>query len=396
MSDMLKNYLFFICGWLLLSPNLYALDYSVDLSTGVRSFLNSPLGLGLGYEDHYDFSGFASGEFSSDIALSDFSFKTRIYSTWDNEDSHRRYINPQQAQFQYSNGQVSVSAGIDTFYWGVSETINILNTLNQSDFRKTTDGKSKVGVPNVGASYILRNHIFRVIYLTDFVELKYPVRPSSRIPINSDQASCEAGACQSALALRWEQSYDFGDLSFGFFDGTRTDPLLIANKLNPDFLTPYYLATQYLTMDGVAFLGELLLKVELKYGEELSDMFHAFNIGLEYPIFPEIKWFNSASLVFEYLYDKRGRFSETIGQNDLFFGGRFRLGDLDQASARAIIGIDSDYGSRYFDLSLEYRISDYVRFRSSAIYFSNVSSDDKRLFLVENESFLEAAIHVAF
>lgn len=377
-------------------PLSHALDSTWDLSVGDRYFFSEAVEPFVPQGEDYQNSSYISGEISADWAHNNFSFETHFYGNWDSKDESRRYTNIQQALLRYSRGNFSVSGGVDTFYWGVSETINILNTVNQSDLRKSIDGKEKFGQSHVSFSYASGVHSVKVFYLPTFNKLEFPYRPATKVPVEPDKAVCESGACDGSSGLRWDVALDTGDLAFSFFRGTRRDPILIPSPELLGTLIPNYVNTQYAAMDGVYFLAGTILKAEYKYGDEIDKSFYAYNIGIEYPTYPNSTIINSANIVLEHTKDSRDQLAESIGQNDVFIGGRFMLGDLDQTYIRTVVGFDLDHKSKFYDLSFEHRITDYVRLHGKAIYVDDVPKDDTRLFLIENESFVEMSLHFAF
>lgn len=373
----------------LVSMNIYAeVTSSIQAEVGVRYFQNdNPV-------KDYRASGFIKAEGKAETKFNGIEFSGEVFASIDQHDNKRTYVDLRQASLGYDIGNVKISAGINTFFWGVSETINIVNTLNQIDFRESVDGKSKVGQAFVSLDMDVGSNTSQILFLPDFREVDYPERPGSGIPI-SDNSIYEDGAGNGDFAARSQWSLDESEFAFNYFHGTRRDPYL---TFNPDFnaLNPLYIKTEYLAFDGVYFIGDITLKAEMKGGQELDEAFYAHNMGLEYVNYPEISSLQSLTWIFEHLYDDRGLQAESFGQNDVFFGTKADFGAFGSSDLRVVVGVDLDYRSKNLDISLNHRISDYLKLKFRLIQFLDVSDEDPKLSLVQDEDFAELSFQYAF
>jgi len=347
-----------------------------------------------GYKDTYQDSFFAKFEVSTSKKINQFTLKGKLFGSIDQNDNDRSYADVRQALASYSSGAFTFSGGINTFFWGVSETINLLNTANQSDIKESIDSKVKLGQSFVSASYEFESSLISLFYFPKFVEVQYPVRPMTPFPISAS-SKFEEGAGEGDYALRWQHIFGWGEGVLGYFYGTRRDPLFIFQPANLSLL-PYYIKTQYLSVEGVIFMGDALLKLENKLGKEQNNQFYAHTIGIEYTIYPDFFKVRSVAGIFEIMYDDRDQFAETIGQNDVFVGFKAEIGEFNEFNLRAVFGRDLDFSSNYVDLAFEYRISDYLIFKAKVVQFINVDSEDSRLALIREEDFLQGSFHYAF
>ncbi|MFT7681744.1 MAG: hypothetical protein ACI935_001212 [Moritella dasanensis] len=321
-------------------------------------------------------------------------FRGKLFSSLDQHDDKRNYLDVRQSALSYRVNEVTLSGGVNTFFWGVSETINILNTLNQIDFRESIDGKAKMGQTFVALDYEQNSNTTQILYLPDFRAIDYPDRPSPSIKIN-DAAFFESGADNGDFAIRSNWALDETEFSIAYFNGTRRDPLLLPTA-NFTSLTPYYIKTEYFAFDGIVFIHDVTLKAEVKVGEELNERYYAHNIGVEYSYYPDSDIIQNIVWVAEHLLDDRKEQAETIGQNDIFFGAKVDAGELNEFNIRAILGIDLDNQSKYVDLSLAYRINDHLNINFKSNQFVDISGEDSRLALIKDEDFTEVNLHYAF
>ncbi|MFX3808006.1 hypothetical protein ACJBTO_10150, partial [Streptococcus suis] len=84
-------------------------------------------------------------------------FNTHLFANWDSADEPRRYYDFREANVYISQDNLKFGFGVDTFFWGVSESINIANVLNQADIMESTDGKVKLGQTFVSLSNRIEN-----------------------------------------------------------------------------------------------------------------------------------------------------------------------------------------------------------------------------------------------
>ncbi|MFC6979676.1 hypothetical protein [Microbulbifer taiwanensis] len=366
--------------------------HSVDVAATARAFAQAaPLAIG----DSYDYAPGVQGEADAEGRIGDTDFKLRLFGAWDAQDEERRYADIRQASLHWRHDRLSLGAGVGTFFWGVSESINVVNVLNQADLRQAVDSKEKMGQTFVSLGLRFGNGELSLFYLPTFREREFPERPAFGLPV-SQRALFETPDKGGDIALRG--LFYAGDLEagLGYFKGTRRSPLLIRRSPTATEWTPFYIETENLLLDALYLLHEATLKLEAKTGRELDQGFFAANVGIEYPVYSLPGGIQELSLIAEYLVDDRGERAETLGQNDLFIGLRTSFGDIGNSSFRGVVSYDFDSQGNYLDLGLEHRLSDYFRFETRALVFLNAGRDDNWLYPVRNEDFIEFKLHYSF
>ena len=367
-------------------------EYSVDIAATARAFVQeAPLEIG----DSYRFDAGLEGEVSAEGRFADTDYKLRLFGNWDEQDDERRYTDIRQASLHWRRDRVSMSLGVGTFFWGVSESINIVNVLNQADLRQTVDGKEKIGQTFASVGLRFGHGEVSLYYLPIFREREFPERPSLGLPV-SGRAIFEASDRNRDFALRGH--FYIGDLEtgLGYFKGTRRAPLLISRNPAATTLTPFYIETENLLLDALYLFDETILKLEVKTGHELDQGFFAANVGIEYPIYSLPDSIQDLSLIAEYLIDDRDAQAESLGQNDLFIGLRTSFGEIGKSQVRGVISYDFDSHANFLDIGLEHRLNDYFRLETRALVFLNASREDTWLYPVRNEDFIELKLHYSF
>ncbi len=370
---------------------------SVEITAGYRHFDSAPPAYLEG--ESYRSSPFMESELSGSYEISDFSISGKLYGSWDSKDAGRRYADVREAKISYAPGRFQVSGGIGTFFWGVSETINVVNVSNQSDLRRDIDGKEKMGQQFLNFGMDIGNGSLNIYHFPNFVELSYPDRPSSKIPIIDSSAIYESEG-NSASAIRWLHSADSGELSFTYFEGIRRDPVLLPNSDSAQegvgYFIPYYIDTEFMAIDALYFVGDATVKAEMKYGSELDKKYIAYNVGFEYPFYPSVPGVQELTWITEYVGDSRGRLAESFGQNDILFGVKGIFGSLGDIDVRALYALDLEHGSKYTNFKFDKRLNNYAIVSFQIVYFSDVGEDDIRLGLFESEDFAQVGLTISF
>lgn len=341
------------------------------------------------------FSKGFKGEVKASQQRDEQSFSGRIFVNWDTEDNQRRYIDVREASFYYQHEKLRFGLGVDTFFWGVAESINLVNVLNQSDVMESIDGKVKLGQPFLSLNQRYDDGDFSVYFLPIFREQNFPLRPNYGLPI-AEQPLYEDGRRRGGIAMRRLFYFDQGEFALSYFAGTRRSPLLVQSQLNPQELTPYYVQTQNAMLDGVYLFENFTLKLELKVGDEQNSNFTAFNFGVEYPIYDLFEGIEEITLISEFLFDDRDAQGENHGQNDLFIGTKFDFGHSYSSRVRVLYSYDFDFKSQYAEVNYEYRINDYFRLKSKFIKVLSAPVEDTRLYALKDEQYLKLDLHYAF
>lgn len=322
-------------------------------------------------------------------------FNGLAFTNWDSTDDSRSYSNIRQANIYVNNNNFTFGLGVDTFFWGVSESINVVNVLNQSDIMESLDGKVKYGQTFVSINTRFSNGDFSFYYLPLFQEQSFPERPSYGLAI-SKNAVFEHDKKRGGIAARGLFYFDRLEFALSYFKGTRRSALLARHATEMAVLTPYYIQTVNYLVDGVYIAEDFTLKFEAKTGLEQNAGFTTFNLGIEYPSYAFSKLVEEVIFIAEYAFDDRKLSAETHGQNDIFLGGKFNFGYSEQGNVRFLYSYDFDYRSQYAELSYEYRLNDYFRFKAKALKVLSAPERDQRLYALSGEEFINLSLHYAF
>jgi hypothetical protein len=368
-------------------------SHSVDIAATYRAFAHEAASADDG-ADYRQAPGL-QGEMDASGHIGDADVKLRLFGSWDAEDEKRRYGDIRQASAQWRHDRLSFGAGVGTFFWGVSETINIVNVLNQADLRQAVDGKDKLGQSFTSMSLRFDTGELSLYYLPIFREREFSQRPSFGLPV-SERAQFETSERGGDLALRGQLYLGDLEVGLGYFNGTRRAPLLLRSSGTARELTPWYIETENLLLDALYLVEDSILKLEVKTGRERDQGFFAANLGLEVPVYSLPDGLQDLSLIAEYLIDDRDEQAESLGQNDLFIGLKSTFGDIGNSQFRGLVSYDFDSHANYLDLSLKHRLNDYLRIETRALLFLNARPEDSWLYPVRDEDFIEIKLHYSF
>lgn len=300
------------------------------------------------------------------------------YLRWDQQDTERNLVDLRQAYWLRVGDGWEFKAGVDKIFWGVTESIHLVDVINQTDWVDAIDGESKLGQP-----------LLQLSLSGDWGNLQTFVLPYFRertlsgedgrfrlpLPVWADDAVYQSERKQQHvdLALRYSRQIDQIDLAFSYFDGTNRDPRYIPVGQG-SALVPYYEQMQQLGLEGQWIVDSWIWKLEAIRRSSDIETFTAAVAGFEYT---RVGVFDSAvdlGWLMEYQYDNRGAAAPVPGQRDLFAGVRVAFND--EAGSELLFGIAQDLqngGTRSGMLEASMRFSNNLRLRLDAWFFQTLS-----------------------
>ncbi len=342
---------------------------------------------------------------------------------WDQQDDERTRAGVRELLLSTTGETWEFNAGLGTVFWGVTESHNPVDIINQTDSIEDPTGDEKLGQLMLNLKWFSDDYgEFEAFLLPQFEERTFVGengRPSPGITVDPDLTTFESsdGNDHVGYALRWANSFDVWDLGLHYFDGTSRDPSLTPVVSNTGaVLAPRYSLLRQAGVDAQGLYGDLAVKAEVIHqtGDEIESHAEAVT-GIEYTLvgflsplqenekLPE-DWCTpdtrnpfkklacndrlDLGLVLEYLWDQRGTDSNQPFQNDLLAGFRFAFNDA--ASSDALFGIvqDLDEGATTLSLEASTRLFESYRLTILGQKFLN-TTDDTVFNAFENESFIQ-------
>lgn len=273
--------------------------------------------------------------------------------------------------------------GVRRVFWGVTEFQHLVDIINQSDAVEDIDNEDKLGQPMLNISWVKDWGIIDLFVLPYFRERTFAGekgRPGISA-INSDIALYENSQQEKHIdwAARWTHSIDIYELGLSWFQGTAREPLLISNPANPGELVPFYQQIKQLGLELQANIGDILFKLEVIHNQNNLQDFSATQIGIEYTVYGIAQSKADLGWLVEYAWDERGKNSNSIFQNDIFFGSRLALNDIQSSELLAGLSYDVDFKSSSFLLEASRRFGNNIKLLLDLRFFHADAADSGAL-----------------
>ncbi|WP_269619718.1 hypothetical protein [Zhongshania sp. BJYM1] len=330
------------------------------------------------------------------------SFNIKAFFRYDSQDDERSHADIRELYWQHVGSNWELSVGINTIFWGATESQHLVDIINQTDAVEAPDGEDKLGQPMIHYASIQDWGVVDVFVLPgfrsrDFVGEEGRLRS---IPITlSDKEQYQSDKEDEHIdyALRW--SHYLGDWNVGlsWFQGTSRDPLYIPQITATDaYLAPYYALIEQSGLDLQYVSGDWLWKVEAIYrrgiGHSIAEDYAATTAGFEYTLTGINSLYWDLGLLLEYSYDSRPRLSAAPFQNDIFVGARLSLNDI--ASSELLFGYSQDADdqqSRNAFVEASTRLGDSTRITVEAYHFHSESNQDP-IYSLRRDSYIELGL----
>ena len=410
---------------LCLCSTALALDWRGNASTELTVFPEDSVGI-----DNWN----VNASFAAEVELNhDLTDQTRLivhpFIRGDFRDNERTRAGLRELLISTAGDTWEINAGIKTVFWGVTESHNPVDIINQTDSIENLDGDEKIGQPMLNVNWFSDFGDFEAYLLPKFKERTFTGpegRPFAGIAVDTSLTSFESsqGDDNIDLAFRWAYSFDSWDVGLHYFDGTSRNPTLtpIVSGTTP-VLAPRYSLIRQVGIDAQGLYGDLAVKAEVIHqtGDEIESHAEAVT-GLEYTLVGllsplqenekiPLEWCDpdnrnllkklvcndrmDLGLVLEYLWDQRNDTSNQLFQNDLLAGFRFAFNDA--ATSDALLGLiqDLDDGATTISIEASTRLLESYRLTLLAQQFLN-TDDDPILGGFKNESFIQLDLSYFF
>ena len=312
--------------------------------------------------------------------------------------------------------------GIDRVFWGVAETRNPVDIVNQTDLVEHPNEKIKLGQPmahltlsgdwGVAEFFVISFHRLRT-----FPGRAGRLRP--QLIIDNDLATYESAARDWHLDFAARYSHTFGplDLGLSIFDGTSREPVMrpaafrfVQGQLVPGALAPHYEQIRQFGLDAQLTIESWLLKLEAIYRQGArnnvlganpldpgkEENYAAFVVGGEYTFGGIFESDADLSLLAEWLFDGRRHRATNQYQNDLFLGMRLSLNDIQGAAFTLGTLFDLDYRTQTLSLEFDRRLTDSVSVKAEAILMLHVDKADAIVYPTRRDSFVGVKLAYSF
>jgi hypothetical protein len=303
------------------------------------------------------------------------------YLRWDAEDEERSLLDLREAYWAWEAESFELLVGANTVFWGVTESVHLVDILNQTDAVADIDGEDKLGQPMVNLAMQRDWGMLNFYVMPYFRERTFAGadgRLRTPLPVDTDRAQYESSAEEKHVDLALRYSHYVGDVDIGLslFSGTSREPRLLPDA-DGTALLPYYDQINQFGVDLQYTRDAWLWKLESIVRDGFDDTFIAAVGGFEYTLYQVGGSTADVGLLLEYQYDGRGEFEPlTIADNDVFAGARLALNDTQDTAVLAGVGYDVDTNEMFINVEAERRLGEDYVLELRARAFSGARQDN--------------------
>jgi len=337
-------------------------DFSGNAALQSRAFWHDPAWAG---QDSSDLQG--SVALTTEIRWADSSGNQRAslipYLRWDGTDRERSLADLREAYWAIEGDSYELLVGANTVFWGVTESVHLVDIVNQTDFAGDIDGEDKLGQPMVSLTLQRDWGELAAFVMPYFRERAFAGRHGrfrAPLPVDTDRARYESSRAEHDVDLALRYSHYIGDIDIGLsaFSGTSREPRLVPAS-DGGSLLPVYDRIDQFGID-VQYTNEAWLwKLEAIARNGATQSFAAAVGGFEYTFYQVRESAIDVGLLLEYQYDGRNDSEPvTIADNDVFVGTRIALNDIQDTAVLAGLSYDTDTGETFVNVEAERRFGE--------------------------------------
>lgn len=312
------------------------------------------------------------------------------YLRWDATDDERSLADLKEAYWAFEGDDYEFLVGANTVFWGVTESVHLVDIVNQTDFAGDIDGEDKLGQPMVSLT-LQRDWgevtAFVMPYFRERTFTGVDGRFRAPLPVDTDNPVFESSDEENHVDVALRYSHYIGDVDIGLnvFSGTSREPRFIPSA-DGQSLLPVYDQIDQVGVDLQYTRDAWLWKLEAIARNGVEDSFAAAVGGFEYTFYQVAESAADIGLLLEYQYDGRDDSEPlTINDNDVFVATRWALNDVQDTAVLAGFSYDVDTGETFVNIEAERRFGDdwFGELRVRA--FSGAEQDDATYFLQKDD-----------
>lgn len=362
-------------------------SFEFELEFENRFFYNDPLFVG--QKDFFPSIAF-NPKYSLDWNDGYESINTELFARLD-VDSKRTHWDIRELYYQKVKGNWELSIGLKKVFWGVTESIHLVDIINQTDAIESFDGEQKFGQPMIQFSLNMSFGTFDFFYLPYHRKRIFPgTKGRFRFPIVIDSEDIiyenSAEEWHQDFAIRYSNSFNIIDLGVSHFYGTGREPYFMFDEQGN--ISAIYPIINQTGLDLQITHNAFLWKLETIYRSNNFQNFFALAAGFEYT-FSNIK--NTGidlGLIGEYLYDERDEWALSSMENDIFLGSRIAFNDVMDTSILIGVTADLESSSKIYSVEASRRFGNSFKLELEGRFFSNISNNEIILSNFKNDSFV--------
>jgi len=312
------------------------------------------------------------------------------YLRWDANDDERSLTDLREAYWAFAGNDFEVLVGANTVFWGVTESLHLVDIINQTDFAGDIDGEDKLGQPMVSLALQRDWGEISAFVMPFFRERTFAgvdgrFRPP--LPVDADDSLYESSSEEDHVDFALRYSHYVGDVDIGLstFSGTSREPRFVLAE-DGQSLLPVYDQIDQFGVDLQFTKDAWLWKLEAIARNGYSDTFAAAVGGFEYTVYQVGDSSADVGLLLEYQYDGREESEPvSIADDDVFVGTRLALNDIQDTAVLAGFSYDTDTGETFVNIEAERRFGDNWFTELRLRVFTGAEQGDKTYWLQQDD-----------
>jgi len=303
----------------------------------------------------------------------------------DSRDGQRTHVDIREAYWLYKGGDWELLTGFNKVFWGVTESNHLVNIINQVDGVEDIDGEDYLGQPMVNLTTFNDWGQVDLFILPGFRERTFvdvDGRFRTPLPVDTSRPIYTSGLGQKHTDVAVRYSNFFGDFDVGlyYFYGTGREPTLVPDGTGT-FLLPRYDIIHQGGLDVQYTKDAWLFKFEGIIRQGQGQVFGSFVAGFEYTLYQVFDSASDIGLLVEYLHDGRDATAPvTIFEDDIFFGVRWALNDIQDTSLLVGAIVDPSTSETFFNIEAERRLGDHYTVEIRARFFTGADPGELTFF----------------
>lgn len=294
---------------------------------------------------------------------------SELLARLDSEDSGRRQLEAREAYLNSSYSNVDIFIGHRQVFWGVNESRNIVDIINQKDSAANEGSDAKLGSPSISVEKITNFGDNQLWFIPRFRNKTFndsDSHPSSGIEVLSSSYERKDGQNANDYAYRISNSYNSWDYAGSIFYGTSRDPILKKNISNTG-LEAFYPKLRSFGFEG-QFTGEqTLLKLETLSGIQSNENFFSIVNGIEYTKYGILEKNWDLGFILESQFDDR---PQAVSNQFFVIGKRLILNDTSDSNVLTLLTIDNYSDQSFFTLEGSRRINEWSSIEISSKFYN--------------------------
>ena len=315
------------------------------------------------------------------------------YLRYDETDDERSLADLREVYWAKEAEDYELLIGVNTVFWGVTESVHLVDIINQTDAVADIDSEDKLGQPMINLELQRDWGLVSIYVLPYFRERTFAGedgRLRTPLPVDTENPQYESSDEENHVDLALRYSHYVGNIDIGVsaFNGTSREARLLPNA-NGSELIPFYDQIDQLGLD-LQYTGDAWLwKLEAIARETQNDSFTAAVGGFEYTFYQVAESAADIGVLLELQYDGRDDGEPvTLADNDLFAGVRLALNDTQDTAVLAGVGYDLETSETYVNIEADRRLGENYVLELRARLFTSAEPTDTS-YAIENDDYLQ-------